>query len=77
MQYANLKPPRIANQIFKLFCDPDIYEELQGDLQESYIKNIRKKGKNYAGWKYIKDVFGMIRPSVGRKFNLFKLIFFI
>jgi len=72
MQYANLKPPRISTQIFKLFCDTDIYEELQGDLQESYIRNVRKKGKNYAGWKYIIDVFAMIRPSVGRKFNFFK-----
>ena len=41
MQDANVIPPKIATQIFKLFCDPDIYEELQGDLQESYIRNIR------------------------------------
>ena len=31
--------PDFYQRLFRWFCNPDIYEELQGDLEEAFIDN--------------------------------------
>ena len=63
-------PPKFAYRLFQWFCDPDLYEELQGDLEEAYADHIEIFGEKKARFIYIKEVLKMIRPSVLRSFKL-------
>ncbi len=55
---------------FRWFCKPTLFEELQGDLEEQFILDIKSKGKRKAAWAYRKEVILMLRPSVMRNFKL-------
>ena len=37
-------PPRVFHRFLKWFCHSDFIEELEGDLEESFIENIESKG---------------------------------
>ncbi len=54
-------------KLFRWICKPDIYEELEGDLQESYRLNRERFGANKARSIYNKEVVKMMRPSVVKK----------
>ncbi|MEO1258502.1 MAG: ABC transporter permease [Bacteroidota bacterium] len=57
-------PPRLFRRLLAWFCHPDFYEELEGDLEENFIKNADKKGLHHARWIYRKEVLLLLRPSV-------------
>ena len=56
--------PKFWSQLFSRFCKDDFFEELQGDLEESYFRNLNSKGKKAANHIYRKEVIKMLRPSV-------------
>jgi hypothetical protein len=56
--------PKFFNRLFRWFCDRELYEELQGDLEEKYFENIESQGLKRAKNTYIKEVLLLIRPSV-------------
>ena len=56
-------------RFFRWFCNPELYDELSGDLEESYYLNESRYGKRKARRIYLMEVVGMIRPSVVRKFK--------
>ena len=58
--------PRFYRRLFEWFCDPDAYEELQGDLEEAFAENTVKLGSGKAKARYRREVIKMIRPSVIR-----------
>ncbi len=60
-------PPELLTKYFAWFCADEYYEELQGDLEESYYKNIKIYGTKKACNLYRKEVILMLRPSVIRK----------
>ncbi len=62
----NPQPPKYFKQLFQWLCHPDLFEELQGDLQEGFHDNVRSKGQRRASWMYRWEVVKMIRPSVVR-----------
>lgn len=62
--------PKFPSRLFKWFCDPAAFEELQGDLEEAYVENIALVGRSKANRIYTKEVLKMIRPSVIRSLNL-------
>jgi len=58
------KIPKFSHRLFKWFCKNSLFEELEGDLHESFEKNKELFGVKKAQFMYRKEVFEMIRPSV-------------
>lgn len=55
-------PPRWADRLLEWFCAPHLLEEVQGDLHERFLKNVRLFGLQTARREYIKGVIGFIKP---------------
>ena len=64
-----MKPPKYFLRFFKWFCAPEFFEELEGDLEESFQANLKTHGPKLARKQYRKEVLLMIRPSVIKKFR--------
>ena len=62
--------PQFWTKIFKWLCHGSLFEELQGDLEESFIKNTNTRGKRKAKAIYRKEVLKMVRPSVLKTFRV-------
>ena len=60
-------PPKLYTRLFKAFCKPTLYQELQGDLEEEFNFNLKTLGEKKAKAIYRNEVLKMIRPSVIRK----------
>lgn len=58
--------PALFVKLFKWFCKPELYEELQGDLEEAFEENVRRLGVSGAKYIYRIEVLRMLRPSVIR-----------
>lgn len=56
--------PSLAYRLFKWFCKDPLFEELEGDLEETFLINKEKYGLNKARRIYKKEVLKMIRPSI-------------
>jgi len=72
-QYAMMHPeiPKFSYRLFKWFCHEDLFEELQGDLEENFLMNTAEQGKKKARKIYNYEVMKLLRPSAMRKANLF------
>lgn len=58
---------RIADRLFRWFCHPDYYAEIQGDLEEMYQRDAAQRDRS-AQRKYLGRVIGLFRPSLIRAF---------
>ena len=63
--------PKFHTRLFKWFCEPGLYEELQGDLEEAFQENVQTFNLLKAQKIYRKEVLYMIRPSVLKHVHLF------
>lgn len=61
--------PQYSKAFFKWICKDGYFEELEGDLEEEFYRNVASKGENAAKWLYRKEILLMIRPSVIRKIS--------
>lgn len=72
----NHQPPKWANRLLEWYCDPDLLEDLQGDLYEIFehkLQTGRRWKANLAfGWLVIRS----LRPSAWKKTTKFKNSFF-
>lgn len=57
-------PPRWANRFLEWFCNPDLLEDLQGDLYELYEQDIRNHKSWIAKFLFVWYVFRSLRYSV-------------
>ncbi|WP_420317074.1 FtsX-like permease family protein [Ekhidna sp.] len=64
------QPPKGFRKLFEWFCEPELFEELQGDLEEAFYENAEELGYSKARSRYKKEVLRMIRPSVIKNFNV-------
>ncbi|GAB3940897.1 ABC transporter permease [Spirosoma harenae] len=67
-------PPRWAQRLLSWYCRPEILEDLQGDLNEYFERNLIAKGAHRARLIYWLDVLKFFRPYTVRKpdfINLF------
>ncbi|MEO9806051.1 MAG: FtsX-like permease family protein [Reichenbachiella sp.] len=60
------KIPSKFERFFEWFCKPELFEELQGDLEEAFEVNKLESGVAKAKNIYRMEVIKMIRPSVIR-----------
>ncbi|WP_232541009.1 ABC transporter permease [Spirosoma endbachense] len=55
------RPPRWADYLLEWFCAPNLLEEVQGDLQERFERDIRQRGITSANRNYVLSVLGFLR----------------
>lgn len=60
-------PPRWATKLLKWYCDPQLLEEVQGDLQEEFEYQLRRIGEKKAQREYVQNVLGFISPYTARR----------
>src|SRR5262245_7144521 len=60
-------PPKWAVNFLNWYCRPELAEDLQGDLNEIFERNVKSKGIKKARWIYIIDVLKFFRLYTIRK----------
>ena len=60
-------PPRWAERFLCWYCKPELLEDLQGDLNEYFERNIKSEGLRKAKLIYIIDVIKFLRIYTLRK----------
>ncbi|GAB3948985.1 ABC transporter permease [Spirosoma harenae] len=55
-------PPRLADRLLEWFCAPHLLEEVQGDLYERYVRDLKCDGVAKANRRYWFNVLRFIRP---------------
>ncbi len=65
-----MKPPKLPRRALRWFCDPELIEDVEGDLYELFesraLKNVR-----LAKWLYARDVLQLFRPGIIKQLTLF------
>ena len=61
-------PPRWASRLLGWFCKPELLEIIEGDLLESF-EDQAEKSLRYAKRRYIREVLGLVRPEILKKFS--------
>lgn len=56
-----ISPPRWAEKFLQWYCKPELLEDLQGDLNEYFDRNIKSKGIKLAKAIYVIDVLKFLR----------------
>ncbi len=62
-----IKPPPWATRLLSWYCKPELLEDLQGDLNEYFERNIKTRGIKKAKLIYVTDVFKFFRLYTIRK----------
>ncbi|MDX2247049.1 MAG: permease prefix domain 2-containing transporter [Bacteroidia bacterium] len=73
----NTRPPGLALGLFRGFCHPDFREEIEGDLQESFHRNVEDHGVRHARKKFWWDVLLLFRPEIIVPIHFFAKLNFI
>jgi hypothetical protein len=60
-------PPRWATHLLEWYCRPALLEDLQGDLNELFDRNVKARGPLRANIVYVLDVLKFFRPYTARK----------
>lgn len=74
MQKQNIRPPAWAERFLEWYCRPELLEDLQGDLNEYFQRNLRSKGPRKARLIYIIDVMKFLRIYTIRKPQIIQLL---
>jgi putative ABC transport system permease protein len=74
MDKKEIHPPRWAEKFLSWYCKPGLLEDLQGDLNEYFQRNLKAKGARRARLIYIIDVFKFLRLYTIRKPELINLL---
>jgi putative ABC transport system permease protein len=67
VESKELQPPRWATRFLNWYCRPEMLEDLQGDLNEYFERNVNAKGLRRARMIYIIDVLKFFRSYTIRK----------
>ncbi len=62
-----IHPPKWAERFLSWYCKPDLLEDLQGDLNEYFERNVKSEGARRAKLIYIIDVVKFLRLYTVRK----------
>lgn len=74
MQLQEHKPPRWAEKFLSWYCKSSLLEDLQGDLNEFFHRNIKTKGIRRAKLIYTLDVIKFMRLYTIRKPEIINLL---
>ncbi|SHH52375.1 putative ABC transport system permease protein [Chryseolinea serpens] len=56
----SVKPPRLADRLFEWYCNNASIEDLHGDLEELFFRNLEKMSVRRAKWNYWRHVLSLI-----------------
>jgi putative ABC transport system permease protein len=70
----NLNPPRWPQRFLEWYCKPALLEDLQGDLNEYFDRNVKAKGLFRAKLIYVADVLKFFRLYTVRKPEFINLL---
>jgi putative ABC transport system permease protein len=65
----NERPPRWAQRFIEWYCKPEVVEDLLGDLNEYFERNVQSRGVRRAKIIYIADAFRFLRTYTVRRPN--------
>ncbi len=65
-----LRPPRLARHLLHWFCAPHWLEEIEGDLEEQFVRQTHTSGRRSAQRTYWRDVLLYIGRSYIRRHTL-------
>lgn len=63
----HIAPPRFADKLFRLLCPPEMFEELQGDMQEQFELDVSRAGKAAARRTYLFETVKFAKPYYLKK----------
>src|SRR5271154_4498100 len=63
----NIMPPRWATRLLSWYCKPELLEDLEGDLNEYFQRNVKANGLRKAKLIYVIDVLKFFRLYTIRK----------
>jgi hypothetical protein len=66
-------PPRWAQRFLRWYCRPQLAEDLEGDLNELFERNIKRKSALKAKAIYIADVLKFLRLYTTRRPDIYHL----
>lgn len=70
MSNQKIQPPKWPLHFFRWFCQPEIAEDIEGDLFEKFHRNAEEKGINKAKRTFTWQVILLLRPAIIRnQFN--------
>lgn len=64
----SIKPPKLPLRFFRWFCDPDLKEDLEGDLIELFERRTIKSERKARALFFL-DVLRMLRPGIIKNFE--------
>ncbi len=73
-EFQKISPPQWAERLLSWYCRPDLLEDLQGDLNEYFERNVKAKGARRARLIYIFDVLKFFRLYTVRKPEFLNLL---
>ena len=56
---------KLADRLLKWFCHPNYYDEIHGDLEEIYQRNVAANVR-FSQWRYLFQIITLFRPSLLR-----------
>lgn len=74
MDKKEIHPPRLAEKFLSWYCKPELLEDLQGDLNEYFQRNLKAKSSTRAKLIYIMDVIKFMRLYIIRKPEFINLL---
>lgn len=57
---------RYSERFFKWYCHPDYYEDIKGDLNELFHRELKTSTLQNAEWLFAKEVLLLFRPTIIR-----------
>lgn len=67
-------PPKFLTRLLQVICKEEYYEELQGDLEERFVRDVEQKNVRRARRTYNLEMLKLLRPSVIKFPKLFRSI---
>jgi len=64
---GNINPPKLAKKFLHWYCNPELLEMIEGDINEECFEKAKSKGIRRARLHYIKQVIQFIRPFTLKK----------
>src|SRR5215213_5319917 len=62
--------PQLPLTIFKWFCRQSYHADIEGDLIQTYDRNLNEVGRRKAYWRLMGDVARLFRPGIVKPLNL-------
>jgi putative ABC transport system permease protein len=64
---SRVNPPKLARSLLKAFLRDDLAEEVQGDLDEKFQMDLKRRSRYKAKWNYWYQTLNYIRPFAIKK----------